>query len=155
MVVTPPTLATSSQLFEIVQDQLTLDSSTISFDWLEDTSEAHFSRISDYKRFANRIENHGISEYLTWISRRHDRLKSDFEYCTISRHSKFDHQGEIAFYKPIDVILNRINDQPIIGRINRIKGHFSYEWIWLNNGRQSDIANALQVYFNCQEYFID
>lgn len=146
---------TSSQLFRIIEDDLTLDSDTIIFDWIEDTFDGIFTRVSDYTRLANRINKFGISEFLTWISKRSNKCFADAGHCQVIRESKLDTKATILFRKPVNVLFSKINNEPITGKVNRIEGEFSFEWWWLKNGRQKEIASAFEVYFKCENYFLD
>ena len=146
---------TSSQLFRVIEDKLSLDSDLIIFDWIEDTFDGIFTRVSDFKRLINRMDTYGVCEFLTWISKRNNKILADTGYCIIKRENKWDAEAEIIFKEPIEVIFAKVNDQPITGKVDRIKGEFSFEWFWLKNGRQKEVANAFEVYFQCNEYYLD
>lgn len=121
---------------------------------IEDEYDGIFPRISDYTRMANRIERDGISEFITWLSKRSNKLKADTGYCKIEREAKYKSEATLFFNKPITVCLGEINGKPITALVNKIKGEFTWEWFWFKNGRQNKIANGFDVWFDCQEYFL-
>jgi len=146
---------TSSQLFRVIEEDLILDSEVIIFDWIEDSFDGIFPRVSDYKRLANRMDNYGVAEFLTWISLRNKKTIASTGYCTIERESKWDSKATITFTEPITVKFAQINEEQITGKVNRITGEFSLDWFWMKNGRQNEIANAFEIYFKCDQYFND
>jgi hypothetical protein len=152
----------SCNLFEIVEDQIAFDplhsingqrGKYLRFEHLSQTDDGTFPRLCDWKKFMNRIDKYGISEFLTWVSRKSDRLVSDYDYCTIHRESKFDDEAIIKFKEPIEIIVAYVNDNPITIQADEIHGCFSYEWYWLTNLRTNH-ANAIEIYFDCQKFFL-
>ena len=155
-------METSHQLFKIVEDGEIFDpigsinqggehGKWMSFEHLFDTDDGIFPRVSDWTRFVNRIENDGVTEYLTWISK-NNKLKIDSGYCTIIRKGKWDNEATLYFDKPIEIEFGEINGDPITGKANVIHGEFSYEWGWWKNGRQNKMANSVEIFFDCQKF---
>tara|TARA_R110002020_G_scaffold259871_1_gene474021 strand:- start:436 stop:951 length:516 start_codon:yes stop_codon:yes gene_type:complete len=154
-------LETTAQLFQIVEDKQVLKThktvnqlehgNWMSFELFLDDYDGCFSRVSDWVRFANRIDNDGVSEYLTWISKS-NKLKIKQGYCTIVRESKWSDEATLIFDEPIEVVVGEVNDEYIVDKVNKITGRFSYEWLWMKNGRQDKIANGIEIYFDCQKY---
>lgn len=158
-------METSHQLFKIVEDgdvfnpigsvnQGLEKGKFMSFEYLDDNMDGIFPRVSDWTRFANRIDNDGISEFLIWISKNPSRLIADFGYCTVQRESKWDSEATLTFKEPIKVSFGKVNGEHIIREVDTIKGEFTYEWGWYRTtGRQNKIANVVEVFFRCDEFF--
>lgn len=162
MVITTSKIETTYQLFKVIDEQEVLKPLSkvngekgkfIQFENYDEGYDGIFPRISDWTRFANRIDEVGVSAYLTWAG--NSKLKFDSGYCTVVRNSSYCSEATLIFKNPIQVVLDYLNDQPIIIDVNRITGEFTYEWYWLKQGRQEKIANGIEIYFNCRKYYHD
>jgi hypothetical protein len=81
-------------------------------------------------------------------------LEIDCETYEVKRESKYSNSATIYFQQPIKVIVEKVNDNPIIVDVNEIEGEFDYEWSWYRGERrQKDIANRCEIYFNCLKYY--
>ncbi len=121
----------------------------MAFERVSDDEDGTFPRISDYTRLANKIDNDGVSAFLTWQGG--SKLKYDSGYCTVVRESKWDDEATLFFKEPITIQVAEVNGEPVTVQVDSIKGRFSCEWYWSKNGRQDKIANICEVYFDCQD----
>jgi hypothetical protein len=153
-------METSSNLFQIVGDELPFkpfhnnyyqSPKTLRFDIMQDTYDGIFPRVSDWTRLINRMDRHGVSEYLNWLG---GRKKLDYQatYCQVTRESDYDSEATLTFKKPIQVVFGKVGEELITREVTQIKGEFFFDWFWLTNGRQHQKANGFEVFFNCQEF---
>jgi hypothetical protein len=151
---------TTFQLYKVIEDGEVfkplksvnqIPGKFLSFEYFQDTDDGTFLRVSDYTRLVNRMENYGTAEYLTWAGSR--KLQFDTGYCQVIRESKYSTKATLLFPRPIQMILDYVNDQPILTEVDRIEGEFTHEWGWLKKGRQDKLANAVEIYFDCQQLY--
>lgn len=156
---TETTIETSSQLFRIVEDKLPFEpietvnqtkGKYMSIEYMTDSDDGIFPRVLDWTKFCNKIDKLGVSSFLNW--RQKNKLKINNGYCAIVRENEYTDKATLIFNEPIEVIVEYLNDEPIIIKVSKIEGEFTYEWGFLKNGRQDKIANTIEIYFDCQKY---
>jgi len=120
------------------------------FESFQDDEDGTFPRVSDYMRIVNAMEREGATAFLRWIGR--SKMKFNNGYCKVEREGKFSNEATIKFENPIAVSFGELDGEHITKEVTEIKGEFSFEWLWMKNGRQDKVANRVEVFFNCQEY---
>ena len=128
-----------------IQDAILIDIS-------QDSDDGIFPRVSDWTRFANKIDNDGIYRFLNGLTRKKNKLKIRYDRCTIIRDRDWEDEAVIEFDTPVKVVFGHVGDEPIIKEVKKIKGEFTHDWFWTKCGRQDKIANGIEVYFNIHEY---
>ena len=124
----------------------------ILIDISQDSDDGIFPRVSDWTRFANKIDNDGIYRFLNGLTRKKNKLKIRYDRCTIIRNRDWEESAVIEFDTPVKVVFGHVGDEPIITEVKKIKGEFTHDWFWTKRGRQEKIANGIEVYFNIHEY---
>lgn len=151
------------QLFKIVDDGDIFDpleeinsqsGKWMSFEYFDDEMDGVFPRVSDYTRWANKIDEEGAAAYLTWAGK--GKLKFNTGYCTVIREGKNDNKAIIEFKEPIKVVVAEVNGEPVLIETDRIRGEFTHEWMWWSEKhgkkRQDSIANVCEIWFDCQHF---
>jgi hypothetical protein len=118
----------------------------------EDTEDGTYPRVSDYKRFANSLEDQGTSYFINRLTRKRNKLKVDFCGVTITRKAEYETKAILEFKNPIEVVMGYVGDKPIIEKVKKIEGEFTHDWFWRKNGRQEDIANGFEIWFDIEKY---
>jgi hypothetical protein len=118
----------------------------------EDTDDGTFPRVSDYKRFANSLDDQGTSYFVNRLTRKKNKLKVDFWGATITRDADYETKAIIEFKDPIKVVMGYVGEKPIIEEVKKIEGEFTHDWFWRKSGRQQDIANGFEIWFNIEKY---
>jgi len=72
--------------------------------------------------------------------------------CTIVREKEYEDEAIVEFTEPIDVVLDYIGGEPVVKKVKKIKGEFTHDWFWIRGGRQDEIANGFEIWFNIEEY---
>lgn len=125
---------------------------SILFDVHQDTDDGSFPRVSDWTRFANKIDNDGVYRFLNGLTRKKNKLNIRYDQCIIIRDKDWDDEAVIEFDAPIQVVFGHIGDEPIIKEVKKIKGEFTHDWFYTKCGAQDKIANGVEIYFNIHEY---
>jgi hypothetical protein len=118
----------------------------------EDTDDGTFPRVSDYKRFVNSLEDQGTSYFINRLTRKRNKLKVDFCGATITRRADYHSEAIIEFKDPIKVVMGYVGERPIIEEVKKIEGEFVHDWYWKKNGRQKEVANGFEIWFNITKY---
>jgi hypothetical protein len=118
----------------------------------EDTDDGTFPRVSDYKRYANSLEDQGTSYFVNRLTRKRNKLKVDFCGVTITRNAEYEAKAIIEFKDPIKVVMGYVGEKPIVEEVRKIEGEFTHDWFWKKSGRQQDIANGFEIWFNIEKY---
>jgi hypothetical protein len=154
-------MKTSHSLWHIIDDGEILEPAKgscgsiakgILFEISQDTDDGTFPRVSDYTRFVNKLEAEGTSYFLNRCTRKRNKLEIDFMGVKIIREKDWDDRAVLEFEKPIQVVMGKIGDEPIIREVKKIRGEFNHDWFWTRGGRQDKYANGFEVWFNIQEY---
>ena len=155
-------METTHSIWDILEEgtallPITLTSSShinnaLIFDVHQDTDDGSFPRVSDWTRFANKIDNDGIYRFLNGLTRKKNKLSIRYDQCTIIRDKDWEDEAVIEFDSPIKVVFGHIGDEPIIKEVKKIKGEFTHDWFWTSRGAQDKIANGIEIYFNIHEY---
>ena len=155
-------METTSNFWGIIDENKALEPISLScsshikeamlFDVHQDTDDGSFPRVSDWTRFANKIDNDGIYRFLNGLTRKKNKLNIRYDQCTIIRDKDWEDEAVIEFDSPINVVFGRVGDEPIIKAVKKIKGEFTYDWFWTRRGAQDKIANGIEIYFNIHEY---
>jgi len=122
------------------------------FDVNQDTDDGSFPRVSDWTRFANKIDNDGIYRFLNGLTRKKNKLSIRYDGCTIIRDKDWQDEAVIEFDAPIKVVFGHVGEDLIIREVKKIRGEFTHDWFWTKYGRQEKIANGVEIYFNIREY---
>ena len=154
-------MKTTHSIWGLLEDELPLEplkgdgfniKNSMLIEISEDTDDGTYSRVSDYMRFANSLENSGASAFLNRCSRKKNKKVVDFMGAKIIRDADYRTAAIIEFTNPINVIIGHVGDRPIIEKVKKIKGEFTHEWFWKKNGRQNKIANGFEIWFNIEGY---
>ena len=122
------------------------------FEVSQDTDDGTYPRLCDWMRDANALDREGASHFLNRLTRKKNKLEIDFEGVKIIRTAKWQDDAVIEFKEPIEVVMGRVGDKPVIQRVKKIKGEFQHDWFWTRNGRQEKIANGYEIWFRVDEY---
>lgn len=122
------------------------------FEVSQDTDDGIYPTVASYTRDANALDDEGASHFLNRLTRKKDKLKIDFEGVTIVRDSKWSSEAVLEFKKPIEVVMGRVGEKPVIQLVKKIKGEFTHDWFWTKNGRQNRIANGYEIWFVVSSY---
>lgn len=156
-------METSSNINSIIEDVLILKPDSENRIWIDnhcDTDDGTFPRVSDYTRRLKRMEFHGgAADILNWMGNR--RMKFSMDGYSIARKDTVSSNAVIIFDGLIHVSMGHIFElnnegfmvkKPVTSLINRIRGHFEYEFFWSKNGRQDKVANGFEIYFVCEQF---
>lgn len=124
----------------------------ILFEISDDCEDGTYPRVSDYTRLANKIDADGPAAWINRLTRKKNKLKIDFEGCTIIRDAAWKDEAILEFKEPIEVLFAYIGETPLVRDVKKIKGEFVHDWFWLKSGRQDKIANGFEIWFNIHEY---
>ena len=122
------------------------------FEVSQDTDDGTYPTLASYKRDANTLDREGASHFLNRLTRKKNKLEIDFEGVKIIRTAKWQDEAVLEFKEPIEVVMGRVGDTPVIQRVKKIKGEFQHDWFWTCNGRQKKIANGYEIWFRVDEY---
>jgi hypothetical protein len=124
----------------------------ILFEISEDGDDGTYPRVSDYKRFVNSLDREGTSFFLNRLTNKKNKLELDFCGIKIKRKSQYEDDVEIEFPNPIRVKLASIGPREIIENVSKIRGRFTHDYFWTKNGRQKEVANGFEIWFEVKEY---
>ena len=122
------------------------------FEVSQDTDDGTYPTLASYTRDANALDREGASHFLNRLTRKKDKTKIEYDGVTIVRDSKWTEDAVLEFKEPIEVVMGRVGDKPVIQRVKKIKGEFQHDWFWTRNGRQEKIANGYEIWFRVDEY---
>lgn len=122
------------------------------FEVSQDTDDGTYPTLASYMRDANALDNEGASHFLNRLTRKKDKTKIEYGGVTLVRDSKWTEEAVLEFKEPIEVVIGRVGDKPVIQRVKKIKGEFQHDWFWTRAGRQSKIANGYEIWFVVGEY---
>lgn len=122
------------------------------FEVSQDTDDGTYPTLASYMRDANALDREGASHFLNRLTRKKDKTKIEYDGVTIVRDSKWTEEAVLEFKEPIEVVMGRVGDKPVIQRVKKIKGEFQHDWFWTRNGRQEKIANGYEIWFRVDEY---
>ena len=123
------------------------------FEVSQDTDDGTYPRLCDWMRDANALDKDGPSHWLNRLTRKANKLKIPFYGgVTIVRDSKWATDAVLEFDQPVEVIIGRVGERPIIEKITKIKGEFHHDWFWTKRGRQEKIANGYEIWFEIKDY---
>ena len=122
------------------------------FEVSQDTDDGTYPTLASYMRDANALDREGASHFLNRLTRKKDKTKIEYEGVTVVRDSKWTGDAVLEFKEPIEVVMGRVGDRPVIQRVKKIKGEFQHDWFWTRNGRQEKIANGYEIWFRVDEY---
>lgn len=124
----------------------------ILFEMSDDNEDGTYPRVSDYVRLANRLDNDGTYAWVNRLTRKRNKTKIEFFGATITRSNDWSTEAVIEFKDPIEVVFGYVGEDPIIQKVKKIEGEFTHDWFWMKNGRQSNIANGFEIWFNIKKF---
>jgi len=124
----------------------------ILFEVSQDTDDGTYPTVASYTRDANALDNEGASHFLNRLTRKKDKTQIDYDGVKIIRDSKWSNDAVLEFKEPIDVVIGKIGEKPIIEKVKRISGEFTHDWFWSKHGRQDKIANGYEIWFVINSY---
>jgi hypothetical protein len=124
----------------------------ILFEVSQDTDDGTYPTVASYTRDANALDNEGASHFLNRLTRKKDKTQVDYDGVKIIRDSKWSNEATLEFKEPIDVVIGKIGEKPIIEKVKKISGEFQHDWFWTKNGRQDKIANGYEIWFVINSY---
>lgn len=123
------------------------------FEVSQDTDDGTYPRLCDWMRDANALDKEGPSHWLNRLTRKANKLKIPFYGgVTIVRDSKWATDAVLEFDQPVEVIIGRVGERPIVEKVTKIKGEFHNDWFWTKSGRQEKIANGYEIWFEIKDY---
>ena len=133
----------SSRLHNVAEDGeiLQLKDGQLHIDTTEDSDDGTWLRVSDYTRFANKVDSHdteAIQNFLIGARRK----KLDWGAFILEKDS-FDGLI-ITFKEPIQVCFGEVGGNPVIQKVSKLKGEITYDFFRTRNGRQDTIANGIE-----------
>ena len=141
-----PTEKFTNNLFAVAEEGEILSlgkNKSLFIDTTEDSDDGTWLRVSDYVRFANRVnegDTKAIQNYLVGAKRN----KCDWGAFVLEKDS--DDGLIVTFDEPIKVHFGDIGGSPVIQEVSRLKGKISYDFFWRRNGgRQDKIANGIEL----------
>jgi hypothetical protein len=154
-------MQTSHSLWHIVDDGEVLEPAKgscgsiakgILFEISQDTDDGTFPRVSDYVRFVNKLDEDGASYFINRCTRKKNKKVVDFMGVKIIREHDWETRAILEFEKPIQAMIGKIGDEPIIREVKKIRGEFNHDYFFTRGGRQDKLANGFEIWFNIQEY---
>jgi len=140
-----PTEKFTSNLYAVAADEEILslgENKSLFIDTTEDTDDGTWLRVSDYVRFANKVnegDTRAIQNYLIGAKRN----KLDWGVFVLEKDS--DDGLIVTFHEPIRVLFGEVGGTPVIQEVNKLKGKISYDFFWRRSGgRQDKIANGIE-----------
>jgi hypothetical protein len=124
----------------------------ILFEISSDDEDGTYPRVSDYVRFANKLDEEGASYFINRCTRKKNKKVVDFMGIKIIRNNDWDDRAILEFKEPIKVVMGKIGEEKVIREVKKIRGEFNHDWFWMKNGRQDKIANGFEIWFNIEEY---
>jgi hypothetical protein len=125
----------------------------ILFEVSQDTDDGIYPRLCDWMREANALDNDGTAHWLSRLTRKKNKLKIPFYGgVTIVRDSKWATTAVLEFDNPVEVVVTKVGDRPIIEKVKKIRGEFNHDWFWTRCGRQEKIANGYEIWFEISDY---
>lgn len=130
----------TTQLYWAIEENEVLDiSNTVNIEDFSDDMDGVFSRVCDWTRFANKINKDGIS---VWFEK-------NAKYYGINKIKELSYDTyEIEFSEPIEILLATIWDRQVIEKVSTIRASISYEWYFMQQGRQDEIANWIEIFMS-------
>ncbi len=154
-------MKTSHSLWHIIDDGEVLEPAKdscssiakgILFEISQDTDDGTYPRVSDYVRFVNKLDVDGASYFINRCTRKKNKKVVDFMGVKIIREHDWETEAILEFEKPIQVMMGKIGDEPIIREVKKIRGEFNHDYFFTRGGRQDKLANGFEIWFNIQEY---
>lgn len=127
-------------------------SNCMMFEVSQDTDDGTYPTLASYMRDANALDNEGASHFLNRMTRKKNKTRIEYDGVTIVRDSKWTETAVLEFKEPIEVVIGRVGDRPIIEKVTKLSGEFHHDWFWTRNGRQSKIANGYEIWFEVKDY---
>lgn len=124
----------------------------ILFEISSDDEDGTYPRVSDYKRYVNSLDREGTNYFLNRLTKKKNKKLLEFEGIKIKRSADWDDHAEIIFPKPIRVRLENIGKRKIIENVTKLRGRFLHDYFWSKKGRQHDVANGFEIWFDIEEY---
>ena len=112
-------------------------------DTTEDSDDGTWLRVSDYKRFCNKV-NDGDTEAIQNFLIGGKRKKCDYGEFVMEKKG-YD-EIIVTFKSPIKALFGYVGEEQIVKDVTKLEGRIHWDFFFRRNGRQEEIANGIEFY---------
>ena len=131
----------ANQVLEL--KDLSFNRRTLFIDTTEDSDDGTWLRVSDYKRFCNKVDD-GDTKAIQNFLIGGKRKKCDYGEFILEK--KNDDEIIVNFKSPVKALFGYVGEEPIVKEVTKLEGKIHWDFFFRRNGRQSDIANGIEFY---------